>query len=326
MSSKTLLWGASRLFSLAQGVNRGMLRFTRKKADLPVVSIGNLIAGGAGKTPLAMHIAAKFHKSAILLRGYRSKLEDETTWVEDDIPSSVCGDEAKMMARKLTQTKIIVGKDRAKSAQLAKELGCRLIVLDDGWQQRHVKTDLSLVVLHSGCLLGKEKYLPLGLLRESPRRLRHADAIFVNYTNDEEELLAYQKKIRRWTNAPLIGMRPKYLPDVLRSIEGKKVGVFCAIGRPERFVQAVKERADVQGEYLLNDHDFFDEEKLRDLKRGAEMLVCTEKDFVKLTPEIIEELNIVLLTMEIELTAGIGAYIKVSLHIAILVREYEAVC
>ena len=129
-----------------------------------VVSVGNIVAGGTGKTPFVHLLAKTFRhrKVAILSRGYGS-----------------IADEALLLARRLPEVKVYVGKDRVASGIKAIKEGAELLILDDGFQYRRLARDFDLVLLDGDDLFGKGHYLPWGYLRDSPKRLREADAVFI---------------------------------------------------------------------------------------------------------------------------------------------------
>lgn len=230
-----------------------------------VVSVGNIVAGGTGKTPFVLRLAETFshRKVAILSRGYGT------------IP-----DEARLLARRLPFAKVYVGKDRVALARQAS--WADLIILDDGFQHRRLHRDLDIVLAPHG----KEHYLPRGFLRDSPQRLSHADFVFGN------ELRLKVKKI--------LSIKGELIP----SIEGWKVAIFCGIAKPYRFKKTVESLgAEVLSCYFWGDHEVADLAKLPQCKA----LICTEKDFVKLPPT---DLPIYYLQMEMEIAGDQGKWEK----------------
>ena len=156
------LWG---LVSFCRNTlyDRGWLSISR--VERPVVSVGNLVAGGTGKTPLVHLIASRFahRRVAILSRGY------------GPIP-----DEPLLLRRRLSAVKVYIGKNRVELAKQAIEEGAQLLILDDGFQHRALHRDFDLVILSGADPFGKGHFLPRGFLRDSPRRLKDADAIFIS--------------------------------------------------------------------------------------------------------------------------------------------------
>ncbi len=157
----------------------------RRRLERPVVSVGNLSAGGSGKTPAVAHIArlllAAGEHPAILTRGYRRREPTDGVLVVSDgrrIRADVAraGDEPLMLARALPGVAVLVGADRYLSGVLAeRRLGCSVHLLDDGFQHVRLHRDVDVVLLASADL--NDRVLPAGRLREDVSALRRADAI-----------------------------------------------------------------------------------------------------------------------------------------------------
>ncbi len=235
----------------------------------PVVSIGNIAAGGTGKTSLTELIARKVGRPvAILERGYKSAVTLDEPFI---VTSPLEGDEAFMLASKLPFAKVIVGKKRVESAKFAETLDVDYILMDDGMQHRYLHRDIEIVVLH------REG----GFLRESLTSLIRADYVVINGVRKEEEVAFLQK----YTDAPLIGVAY----EVLNGEEfcNRKVSAFCGIGKPEPFYALLEEMGcHIVTKKTLSDHAKFEgvEEFIEEaLEKGAEKIVCTEKDFIKLS-------------------------------------------
>ncbi len=257
------------------------------KSPLPVISVGNIVAGGTGKTPLIRLLLDALPSEsniALLSRGYRSRIEKSGEVINlAKTPSSpeVCGDEPYWLSTLFPKTSIWVGKNRVLSAQKAFEEGAKCLLLDDGMQYRTLHRDLDIVVMDAQDLFGKNHYLPRGYLRDSRRRLRFADLIVVNHANGNLEKV--KQKIAPYTNAPLVATEM----CVEGEFKNKKIGVFCGIGKPHHFVNTLKKEAVIVAELISADHYLPSAEELQEFAVrcqawGAEMLVCTEKDLVKL--------------------------------------------
>jgi tetraacyldisaccharide 4'-kinase len=164
--------------------NSGILKTER--LPVPVISIGNLVMGGSGKTPLVMLIAEHLGRLGrmpmVLSRGY-GKVINLPLLVSDGMGGvlatpSQCGEEAVMMARKLPQALIVVGSKRFRAAQLGLSIGADCAVLDDGFQHLSLARDLNLVVVETTDAF--PRVFPKGRGRESWRALRYADGILLN--------------------------------------------------------------------------------------------------------------------------------------------------
>lgn len=279
----------------------------QNQAPLPVVSIGNLVAGGAGKTQAALLLAKEFKDVAVLSRGYRSH------------------DEPKLLAGRLPEAKILVGKDRYKSCLEAKKLGARLVLLDDGMQHRRLGRDFEIVVLNGNDPFGGGYYLPRGLLREDPRRLSRADLIlFVGKPSQWDE-----QKVKDLTTAPCVGAEVRvnsfFLCNgkKLETVKGKKVGLFCGIAQPHRFAATVEEEgAKVVASHHLPDHAQIGKKELHVFaalckQEGAEYLFCTEKDWVKLPKEVKTALPIGWVQVELEIVRNREAWERMKEEISL---------
>ena len=252
------------------------------RAPVFVISVGNLVAGGSGKTPL-VHLLAQSLSSAgpiaIISRGYLAK--------ESGLK---LGDELTMLSRRLPDAICMVNPDRAAAAFDAAARGARVIILDDAFQHRRLHRDLNLVVVDAANPFGYNAFLPRGLLRDSPSRLRQADAIFIN-GDPTDRLLS---DLRKWSDAPLITVQ-LCLERILnlhggeqKSLAGSKIGAFCAIGQPQRFFQTLeKANAQIVERCIFPDHEKIEDSQIQSFARrcrhmGATALVCTEKDAVKI--------------------------------------------
>ncbi len=294
------LWALSQLYLAGVRLRHWLYDrkiLARQFAPLPVVSIGNLVAGGSGKTQVALMLAgqlASFIPIAILSRGYRSLAEHaQDPFLVDIRTQSVrhVGDEPWLLASRLIDHAVcvVVGKRRFKGALTAKKWGARLVILDDGMQHRALHRDFEIVVIDGQTAFGS--FLPKGRLREDPARLKNADMIF--FVGHPEASLV--KDVSKYTQAPQVIARiiSEGVFDLqgaaLGSLEGIKVGVFCGIGNPARFVKTVQELgAQVVSTHFSPDHQIPSEQVLYAFasaaqKSGASFLICTEKDKVKLS-------------------------------------------
>ncbi len=252
-------------------IDRGWIQTMR--SELPVISVGNLAPGGSGKTALVQWLAERLNEPAVLTRGYKSQLEYKSpTLIGSIVDPKICGDEPAMLARLAVQPKVIVGKNRRKSAKLAKAVGARVIILDDGMQYRYLRRDVEIVMLSKNDLDGK-------ILRESPRALKRADLIVIMDAYDKNDCSVLLRKLARITSAPVVGAHYE-----LPNLQGQDVAAFCALGKPERFFEDLKRAgANVVATKAKRDHKAFSEVELKAFaKATGAKLVCTRKDGVKL--------------------------------------------
>lgn len=290
-----------------------------------VISVGNIVAGGTGKTPLTLFLAKHFiatTPTAILSRGYRSpaeKKKNPTILNSGKGPlftAEECGDEPYMLAKNLPNAHVIVGRDRCASAHIAIQSGAQLLLLDDGMQHRRMKRDYDIVTMHADNLFGHGDFLPRGLLRESPKALSRADLIVMSHVKDKKHYTELLKKINPYTKAPVVGVRMvvRHILDAkgntIPTIEGKRLGLFCGIANPDQFQHLIRENgAHIIASRTFSDHHTFDSAGLQHFaqeckQRGAEALVCTEKDFVKLKDTTKLPLPLIWLQMDLSIVAG----------------------
>jgi tetraacyldisaccharide 4'-kinase len=275
--------------------------FKEKKVDIPVISVGNITAGGTGKTAFIQRLATDLHamgKVSILSRGYRSEIEKlggSLHLVEQSrITPEVCGDEAYLLFKSLPDAVLFVGKDRILNAQRAVYHESDIILLDDGMQYRSLHRDLEIVMLHGDDLYGKGFFLPRGYLRDSPKRLRQADVIVVNHIQNLDQFHRIEKELAQASSALVIGTRmvPKQVElvngEVLQDLKGKRIGLFCGLGKPESFFATASEMGgEIVEKWILPDHCAPSNNALKSfaercMERGCDLLLCSEKDWVKL--------------------------------------------
>lgn len=252
----------------------------------PVISVGNIVVGGTGKTPLVHLLAKTFSevRVAILSRGYGA------------VP-----DEAWLLQRKLPQAKVYIGKDRYKSAKQAVQEGAELLILDDGFQHRRLARDWDLVLLDGKDPFGKGHYLPWGYLRDSPRRLSQATALFIDRLHpDFPDAIEVRTKAVR-----IVGQGQKEIA----SLEGEPCGVFCGLAKPQKFLNTLQEMGvEIRKQWLLADHEPADLISLELFAKecqvlGACFIVCTEKDAIKLPEQISLALPLVWIEIETQVVS-----------------------
>ncbi len=287
------------------------LGLPQTKLPIPVISIGNIVAGGTGKTPCTLFLAQQFSPKqvAILSRGYKRKKKTPLE-IEADTPYEDCGDEPRLLKDKLPNCRVYVAKNRASSGLLAVKEGAEILLLDDGMQHRKLYRSYDLVVVDAEDPFGKGHFLPRGYLRDSPKRLKKARLIFLFGIRDEHHFQEVERHLRPYTEAPLVAMQKTIENRV--ELSSKKVASFCAIASPHRFEKSIKSLGcDIVGQWEKPDHDPFFVEELQQFanrakSKGAECLVCTEKDAVKLPKDLM--LGLPLIPMRIALKPYIGKH------------------
>lgn len=274
-----LLIPVSALYSLADKIKRR--RGSETKLPVPVICIGNVVAGGAGKTPVAISIAefliAEGWKVHFLSRGYGGHYEGPLQVVLGGHTANDVGDEPLLLA---SVAPTWVAKNRAAGGIAAFEAGAEIILMDDGFQNTSIKKDLSFLVFDGGYGIGNGRILPAGPLRENvSAALNRADAVTVIGDGVDLKFL---------TDIELPIFKAKIVPHSLQSeLVGEKVVAFAGIGRPEKFFNSLTEAgAEIVDAVSFPDHYKFDQDDIIKLvekaARHGAALVTTRKDFVRL--------------------------------------------
>jgi tetraacyldisaccharide 4'-kinase len=308
--------------------DRGVFRIQR--LTVPVISIGNLSAGGTGKTPVTMALARLLkdtpyhHRAAVLSRGYKRSSQGYQlvsagkgplcSWTE-------AGDEPYLLARNLPGVPVAVDANRFHGGvELIRRLKPDVILLDDGFQHRRLHRDLDLVLVdvESGI---EEKLLPAGMLREPLSSLQRANLILLTHFQPDAPVsqMAWEYCSRRYGENRLAAcrVRPSGLLELrsgktapLSALKGMRALPFCGIAKPEGFLQ-ILETAGVEFPFLIRlpDHHHYnprDVERLAEAfaKTRASSLITTEKDAVKLEG-LFAALPILVLQIEIEWLRGL---------------------
>lgn len=245
------------------------------QAPAPVVCIGNLTVGGAGKTPTALAIARRLmvagRRPVMVSRGYRGRLAGPVRVDPRAHTAADVGDEPLLLAE---AAPTIVAKDRLDGVRAALDLG-DTVVLDDGFQDPRLAHDLAFVVVDGAAGFGNARVLPAGPLREPIEEgLARADAVIVI----GEGHVA--------TDRPVLRARLVPRDDALR-FRGRKVLAFAGIGRPQKFFSTLAELgAEVAAAHGFADHHAYDEDEIARLVEEAARLqaepVTTRKDWVRL--------------------------------------------
>lgn len=302
-------------------------------AHVPVISVGNITAGGTGKTPCILMLAELFFsigkKPAIISRGYKSGLEKEGGCVSDGrsilVSQQMAGDEPYMMARKLPSVPIFIGKDRIASVKRAEEMGVGILLLDDGFQYWKLRRDQDIILIDATNPFGYGHGLPRGLLREPLDALSRA-SLFILTKSDQvhlTDLMEIREELARLApGVPVLSSThapSKVVPyekwkaflheGTLEDVRMKKAYLVSGIGNPAAFKKTAKEAGlRPVGEMTFPDHHRYTEEDLRNAiseakAKGAELIVMTEKDAVKmLSLDSLAESDIPFYVLEIAMT------------------------
>jgi tetraacyldisaccharide 4'-kinase len=282
--------------TLASWAYRGafaLRRSGRLRANAPVISVGNLVIGGAGKTPVAIDLArrlvARGRRPAVLSRGYRRSGKGDLA-VTETMPYERCGDEPLLIKHRVPRALVLVGARRARLAGEAARLGADALVLDDGLQHVALARNLDIVVVDASNPLGNGRVLPRGPLRESPEALRRVGARGLLWLTrcDLPRDPRTDELVRRARAAGLAGPVESSFSS-RDDLRGRRVFLFAGIARPAAFEALVARLgATVLGTRWFSDHHAFSLADLEELRRAApdaDALLTTEKDLVRIDPE-----------------------------------------
>lgn len=273
---------------------RGFLRVRRLQGG--VVSVGNLSAGGSGKTPFVMLLGellkARGVKFDVLSRGYGRQSRGVRLVDPAGLPQEF-GDEPLLIARKL-QVPVVVGEDRYAAGIYAESrFGQLLHLLDDGFQHRALARQFDIVLVTAQDT--SDRLLPAGRLREPLGSLARADAVVLTSGAAAESFPLAEKLVWRLRR----GIKPQNVPP--------RPVVFCGIARPKNFLLQLR-AANIEpvAEAFYRDHHAYEEKDIRELlelkqRSGAGGFVTTEKDAVNLGPYLsaLEPLSVVPVHMEL---------------------------
>jgi tetraacyldisaccharide 4'-kinase len=288
------LWGASCLYGAAVRLrnalyDRGWLTIGRPR--IPVVSIGNLTAGGTGKTPCVEYVARFYRclglRVAILSRGYGA--------------GNGPNDEARLLEENLAGVPHLQGPNRvALAATAVEELESQVLILDDGFQHRRLARELDLVLIDATSPWGHGHLLPRGLLREPKSGLRRAGLVVLTRCDlvsrqergrlrEEIARFAPDSEVAQTEHRPREWLNGAGQTASLEMTVGRPVVAFCGIGNPEAFRHTLKRMGAAPDDFrTFPDHHAYTQADIDSLRIWAggqakdAILVTTQKDLVKL--------------------------------------------
>jgi len=244
---------------------------------VPVVVVGNITAGGNGKTPVVVWLVEQLQqlgfKPGVVSRGYGAKAPQYPLVLNDNTPAKHCGDEPKLIHRR-TGAPVAVDPVRANAVKALIGMGVDIIITDDGLQHYALERDIEFVIVDGNRRFGNESLIPLGPLREGVERLAEVDFIITNggqaLQNEMPMLLSPAKAINLKTKQQV---EVRELHDLV---------AFAGIGHPPRFFNTLTAmNADIKVTKGFADHQDFDQQELQALALQGANVIMTEKDAVK---------------------------------------------
>ncbi|MBN1350937.1 tetraacyldisaccharide 4'-kinase [candidate division KSB1 bacterium] len=292
-----------------------------------VLCVGNLTVGGTGKTVVVGYLANKLKnkkkKVVILSRGY--KRESSGTVIVADgkrllVGSKHAGDEPYFLARRLKTIPVIVDEDRWRGSLIAYSyFKPDYILLDDGFQHRRLHRDLNIISVNAISGFYNNRLLPAGPLREPLSALKRADFVWVTQFDETENWSKTERLIKKHTDKPFI--ISCYKPDGLVQlpsgrnvsldfVQNQKVLIFSGIANPDGFKKTV-EKLNPSVVYAVNFKDHYqftpgdyDDINQKAIELNVDMIVTTEKDFVRLPSDIRFEKPLFYLEIQLEILRG----------------------
>lgn len=313
----------------------------KARLDCHVISLGNITVGGTGKTPTAQRLAREIrdmgYRVVILNRGYRAKWKGSVGVVSDGkklyMSAAEAGDEAFLLAKNLPNVPVLIGPERAITGQYAVEnFQAEVAILDDGYQHWQLIRDLDILLVDAINVFGNGYMLPRGTLREPLGHLNRADVCLLTKVDQAAEgACDYIRQTVQERNDQALVVESIHLPRCFIEIgdwykditdegiaidymKGKKIMAVSAIGNPASFEQTLNDIGAIVVESLrFPDHHDYTKEEIFDgirqaQKQGAEAIIVTEKDAVKIPQSIISaERPIPIYVISIEITFTQGA-------------------
>lgn len=329
---RALLWLPAKLYEIGvrlrvAAYETGYLK--QKRVGATVISIGNITVGGVGKTPMAEFIArylkSEGHDVAILTRGYGRKsrglrlLNDPRAGrASAQVSHREFGDEPLMLARALPDVPVIVNTDRFDGGTWAeKELNSDVLILDDAYQHLGAARDLNLLLIDATDPFGGFEMAPFGRLREPLYGLKRADVVIITRADRPFDQAQTNAIIKHFCGAQvpvmyfyssITGLRHLASDESyeLREFAGWNVAVLCGIGNPHAFADDILQAGmNIISENFFRDHHVFtqqDFDRVLQAARdsGADAIVTTEKDAVRLEGLALSEFPLYAAQLKIE--------------------------
>ncbi len=273
---------------------------SRSFDNIPIICVGNITVGGTGKTPMSEMLIEEFsrgHNVALLSRGYGRKTSGylEVGLIDE---SWRVGDEPLQMKRKFPDTLVVVCEKRVVGVEtiMQKHPDINLIIMDDGFQHRHILPKVNIIMMDATRPIHKDKALPAGELRDLPSQLKRADYFvvtkcpetmtdedrqeIVDNLNPTAEQRLYFSKITTLSPTPIYDTFTKPFEA------SHPIIAMAGIGNPDPFIETIKSRYNVVAELLYSDHHEYTEadfEEITDLLKHHHhsVVITTEKDAIK---------------------------------------------
>ncbi|MBP3139207.1 tetraacyldisaccharide 4'-kinase [Aliivibrio fischeri] len=275
-----LLWPLSCLFKWIATKRKSDYQSGKKqsyRSSVPVVVVGNITAGGNGKTPVVVwlveQLQSKGYKVGVASRGYGGKAPHYPYLLTESTTPDISGDEPVLIKQR-TKAEVAVAPVRSEAVKMLEQQGVDFIITDDGLQHYALQRDIEFIVIDGKRRFGNQHYIPLGPLREGVERLSSVDFLICNGGEPQE-------------NEVLMRLQPS---EAINLVTGERRSVsslsnlvaFAGIGHPPRFFETLNQlKANVVHTQGFEDHKAFEPTEIEQLMQYGEQLIMTEKDAVK---------------------------------------------
>ncbi len=318
--TKLILWKLSLVYGFAMFIWDIYWRFARRvRLKCKVISVGNIIAGGTGKTPVVRYIAGMAavsgYKTAVVARGYKRKSKglievgDRSDW-------SQVGDEPLEIYRTTDNVRVYVHQSKTTAAEKACADGAEVIIVDDGFQHRRLCRDIDLVCLDWQSPFGNGRMLPLGMMREHRRNLKRADIILrtgfdkqarmKDTVNSDKPSFYITSWIENFLNIKTGAVK------TIEEMKGSTVLAFCGLANPNKFIAGLSELGiKISKTAAFRDHHDYSAYDMENLIGQAEeinvdCLITTYKDAVKIDSFDFDKFDIYSAMLNVSVVDGDG--------------------
>ncbi|MEY4728845.1 MAG: tetraacyldisaccharide 4-kinase [Pseudomonadota bacterium] len=315
-----LLWPLSLAYGAVTAIRRALYRaniFKTQSVPVPVIVVGNITAGGSGKTPLVIWLAEflqqQGYRPGVISRGY-GREGDDVREVASQSRAAEVGDEPLLISRR-ANCPVVVGRDRVAAAQmlLEKNPQVNVIISDDGLQHDKLARQMEICVVDGARGFGNGCLIPAGPLRETTARLNQVDALIVNGEDNNSSIKSntYVSTMKlagsRFTNlhATEVQAQPDYF-------KGKNIHAVAGIGNPSRFFAHLNSLGLQITHHAFPDHHVFSAEDIT--FANADAVLMTEKDAVKCSSFATEHCWSLAVSAELDATFGARVLEKLKEH------------
>lgn len=282
---------------------------TPNEIGVPIICVGNLVTGGSGKTPVVLFLIKFFKKKKInvhvITRGYGGKLKGPTRVDNSKHSYLEVGDEALMLSKEAT---VWVSKNRFEGAFAATLSGADLIIFDDGLQNYSVEKDLNIIVVDGGFGFGNNFIMPAGPLRENISSGIKKSQLLILLDDDKNHI---EEKVKK----DITVIKGKSIIKNYKKIKKRKIVAFAGIGRPEKFLNSLKEKKlTILKFFPFPDHYVYKNSDLNKIinysKKNGGIPITTLKDKQRISKNLRKEIHFIDLEIKLNEEKKLNHFLK----------------